>query len=278
MPASIEALLPKHVEPLRALLSRDAAPNMYLLGLMEEFGVVASPDRVPFSFHGRFLNGELTAVVFVGGGGALVVPSAGAPNHISEIAKALTGTVKLRSCLGEKPLVDALVQHLGAKVTLSKTQTLFSVSADDLGPFTNPLLRVALEADLEQLVPLAAACVKETMDRDPLAEDPVGFPARVAQRVANRRTYVLEEKGRLVFKIDVGSRSQYGAELEGIYTRPDDRHHHHATLCMGQISRFLMSSLPRLTIRVDDGNNALMAVARKVGYHAGRTQRLVVAE
>lgn len=278
MPATVEALGPNHVEPLRALLSRDAAPNMYLLGLVEEFGVVAAPDRVPFSFQGRFLNGELTAVAFVGGSGALVVPSASAPNHVVDIAKALAGTVKLKSCIGEKPLVDVLVQHLAGKLRLSKLQTLFSVSADDLGPFTNPLLRLAAEADLPRLVPLAAACVQETMARDPLAEDPEGFPARVAQRVKGKRTYVLEEKGRLVFKIDVGSRSQFGAELEGLYTHPDDRHRGHATLCLGQISRFLMSSLPRLTLRVDESNAALVTVARKVGYHAGRLQRLVVGE
>lgn len=278
MPATIEALGPTHVEPLKALLSRDAAPNMYLLGLVEEFGVMAAPDRVPFSFQGRFLNGELTAVLFVGGSGALVVPSASPPNQISDIAKALVGTVTLKSCMGEKPLVDLLVQHLGGKVKLSKLQTLFSVSADDLGPFTNPLLRLATEADQAQLVPLAAACVKETMQRDPLAEDPEGFPARVAQRVKGKRTYVLEEKGRLVFRIDVGSRSQYGAELEGLYTHPDDRQKGHATLCTGQISRFLMSSLPRLTIRIDESNSALITVARKVGYHAGRVQRLVVTE
>src|SRR5512141_2100815 len=99
MPATVEALGPKHVEPLKALLSRDAAPNMYLLGLVEEFGVVAAPDRVPFAFQGRFLNGELTAVAFIGGSGALVVPSASAPNHVADIAKALSGTVKLKSAI-----------------------------------------------------------------------------------------------------------------------------------------------------------------------------------
>ncbi len=277
MPATVEPLGPKHVEPLRALLSREPSANMYLLGLMEEFGVVAAPDRAPFAFWGRFQGPEMTAAVFVGGGGALVVPSASPPNHIGDLGKALHGKVQLKSCLGEKPLVDTLVQHLAGKVTFSRQQTLFAVSADDLGPFTNPLLRPAAESDLPQLVPMAAACVKEMLERDPLAEDPEGFPARVAQRVKTKRTYVLEVRGRLVFKIDVGSRSQFGAEVEGLYTVPEERHRGHATLCLGQISRFLLSSLPRLTVRVDDENPSLAGVARKVGYHAGRTHRLVVA-
>jgi uncharacterized protein YydD (DUF2326 family) len=121
---------------------------------------------------------------------------------------------------------------------------------------------------------MASACQKELLNRDPLHEDPVWFPVRVQQRVKSGRTYVLEHHGQLVFKLDVGGRSQFGAELEGIYTVPDERNKGHATLCLGQISRFLLSSLPRLTIRVDDSTH-FGDIARKVGYLAGRTQRLV---
>ena len=274
MSLTIEQLGPSHVAALRALLSRDVTHNLYLLGLMEEFGVICDPRRAPFSFLGRFHGGELTAALFVGGGGGLVVPSASPQGHIADIVRTLAGHVKLRSALGEKPLVDTLVQYLGVSPRFSKAQKLYSVSADDLGPFTNPLLRQAVESDLPQLVPMASACVKESLDREPLLEDPDWFPVRVAQRVKSGRTYVLEENGQLVFKLDVGGRSQYGAELEGIYTRPEERNRGHATLCLGQISRFLLSSLPRLTIRIDDSTH-FGEIARKVGYLAGRAQRLV---
>ncbi|MBS1150569.1 MAG: acetyltransferase, partial [Myxococcaceae bacterium] len=251
--------------------------NLYLLGLLEEFGIVPASGRAPFTFWGRFLSGELTAAVFVGGTGGMVVPSSNVPTAIADIAKALHGKVTVGAALGEKGCVDLLLQHLGTpRPKVSRAQRLFAVSADDLGPFTNPLLRLAVEADVEQLIPMAAQAVKEIMNRDPLEEDPEGFPLRVRQRVKSKRTYVLEEKGQLVFKIDVGSRSQYGAELEGLFTVPDERRRGHATLSLGQISRHLLSSLPRLTLRVDDLDPALAGVARKVGYLAGRAQRLVV--
>ncbi len=277
MSFTVEPLGPNHVTALRALLTRDLPANLYLLGLMEEFGVVCGPNRVPFSFLGRFAEGgELTAVLFVGGNGGLVVPSTGTTHHIADLAKRLAGTgVKLGASLGEKALVDTLVQHLApAPPRFSKLQKLFSVSADDLGPFTNPSLRMATEADLVELVPMAAACVKEMVQRDPLHEDPDGFPMRVRQRVKSGRTYVLEQSGRLVFKLDIGSRSQFGAELEGLYTAPAHRDQGHATLCLGQISRFLLSSLPRLTVRIDDASH-FATIARKVGYLAGRPQRFL---
>ncbi len=171
------------------------------------------------------------------------------------------------------------MQHLCPTVTptLSRSQRLFSVSADDLGPFTNPTLRLATESDFDQLVPIAAAAAKEMVERDPLVEDPDAFRARVKMRIATNRTYVLEGSHReLVFKIDIGSRSSHGAELEGLYTVPAARRLGHATLSLGQISRHLLSSLPRLTLRVDDNDSFLAGLARKVGFLAGRAQRLVV--
>jgi hypothetical protein len=275
MSFTVEPLGPTHVTALRALLSRDLTHNLYLLGLMEEFGVVCGPGSVPFSFLGRFADdGELTAVVFVGGNGGLVVPSASSAAHVTDLTRKLVGTVELGACLGEKALVDTIAQHLAPAPRFSKLQKLFSVSADDLGPFTNPALRQATLTDLPQLVPMSAACVKEMMQRDPLAEDPEGFPMRVRQRVKSGRTYVLEENGKLLFKLEIGSRSQFGAELEGLFTIPEARNQGHATLCLGQISRFLLSSLPRLTVRIDETSH-FATIARKVGWVAGRQQRLL---
>jgi hypothetical protein len=280
MPATIEQLGPQHTDALRSFLAKDTTHNIYLLGLFEEFGIVPHAGRARFSFHGRLDGKTLTAALFVGGGGGLVVPSASDAGAIAELAESLGSKVRLKATLGEKPAVDALVRILGqnAKPRLSRVQRLFAVSADDLGPFTNPTLRLAKEEDLPRLMPLALGAVRELLERDPLSEDPEGYEARVMQRVRGRRTYVLEENGTLVFKVDIGSRSQHGAELEGLYTLPAERHKGHATLCLGQISRHLLSSLPKLVLRVDEKDESLARIARKVGFLAGRVQRLVLLE
>jgi hypothetical protein len=280
MPATIEQLGPQHTDALRSLLTKDPRHNIYLLGLFEEFGIIPRAGRARFAFHGRFDGQTLTAALFVGGEGGLVVPSASDPTAISEIAENLAPKVKLQASVGEKPVVDALVRILGqnAKPRLSRVQRLFAVSADDLGPFTNPTLRLAREEDVPRLMPLALGAVRELLERDPLAEDPSGYEARVMQRVRGRRTYVLEENGALVFKVDIGSRSQHGAELEGLYTAPNERRKGHATLCLGQICRHLLSSLPRLVLRVDEKDESTARIARKVGFLAGRVQRLVLLE
>jgi len=279
MSASIAELGPSDTEALRALLTGDTPHNLYLLGILEEFGIVPKPGRRPFTFYGRFRDGALTGALFVGGDGGLVIPSANDAQEVIAIAERLSGRVQLRACMGDSAAVDGVVRLLSrGRPRTTLTQRLFRVSADDLGPFTNPTLRLAVEADLPRVLPLAAGCVKETLGRDPLQEDPEGYRARVLQRIRGCRTYVLDLDERIVFKIDVGSRSQYGAELEAPYTCPDERRRGHATLSLGQICRHLLSSIPRLTLRIDENNPSLAGVARKVGFVPGKTQRLVVVD
>ncbi len=277
MPSTVTAVSSTQVSALRDFLCRDAVSNMYALGLLEEFGVQSTEGHAPFEFLARFVDDEMTAAVFVGAQGGLIVPSGSNPSDIADIAKKLPKGIRLQACLGDRSLVDVVLQYLGGIPRLSRYQRLFTVSADDLGPFTNPMLRLATKADLPQLIPMAAACVKEMHRRDPLAEDADGFTLRVSRRVETQRTYVLEEAGRLIFKLDVGPRSQFGAELEMFYTLPSERFKGHATLCLGQISRFLLSSLPRLGLRIDELNPGFADIARKVGYVAGRPQRFVLA-
>lgn len=263
------------------MLFKDAAQNMYLLGFFEEFGVVPRAHAAPFVYFGRFKDGALVAVLFIGGEGSLVVPGGNDPAEVIALAEAVAGKFKVRACTGDKAAVDGILRYFTNgtdKPRLQRTQRLYSVSADDLGPFTNPTLRLATEADFEGVLTMSAGWIKENFERDALAEDAAGFKARVMQRIRNKRTYVLDSGGKLVFKIDVGPRSMHGAELEGLYTVPAERRRGHATLSLGQISRHLLSSLPRLTLRVDDLDPSLAGVARKVGYIGQKTQRLVVME
>jgi hypothetical protein len=276
---TVEELGAKDSEALRTLLARDISHNLYLLGVLEDLGIAPKPGGPKFAFWGAFRGGELRAALFVDADAAWVVPSASDSSDIAAIAQRLGGSVRARACLGDALAVEPIVRFLfHGKPRTRIDQRLFAATADDLGPFTNPTLRLATEADFPRLLPLAVACVRETLRRDPLAEDPDGYPARVLERIRRHRTWVLEEDDRLVFKVDVGSRSKYGVELEAPYTIPYDRRRGHATLSLGQLSRQLLSSLSKVTLRVDLSNASLAGVVRKVGYVPGRPQRLVVAE
>jgi hypothetical protein len=279
MRVTVEELGPKNSEALRTVLARDISHNLYLLGVLEDLGITPKPDAPRFAFWGALRAGELKAALFVDLDRGWVVPSASDSSDIAAIAQHLGGTLRARACLGDALAVEPIVRFLfPGKPRTRIEQRLFAATADDLGPFTNPALRLATEADLPRVLPLAAACVRETLGRDPLAGDPDGYPIRVLERIRRQRTWILEEDDRIVFKIDVGSRCRYGVELEAPYTLPYDRGRGHATLSLGQLSRQLLSSLSKVTLRVDETNGSFAAVVRKVGYVPGRPQRLVMAD
>lgn len=278
MAALTDPLGPPDAGALRALLTKDPAHNLHFLGLLEEFGFVAPGDDGQFAYYGYPRDGELTAALFVGNRGSLIVPAATHDGDLAQLCEALAGSggLTLRACVGDRSHVQTVHRALGGRTPkLDHELRLFKVSADDLGPFTNPTLRLATEEDLPRLLPLATQSVREMYGRDPALEDPLAFEDRVRQRVRGRRTYVLEEGDALVFKVDVGPRSQFGAELEGLFTLGAERGKGHATLSLGQICRHLLSSIPRLVLRVPE-ESPVARMARKVGFVPGRAHRLVV--
>jgi uncharacterized protein len=187
--------------------------------------------------------------------------------------------MRLRSAVGEKSAVDAVVRSFGAiHIRVDRSQRLCSVSADDMGPFVAPQLRSAVESDLDAVVPLAAAAVQESLGIDPVAAEGHIFRARVAARIKAGRTWVMTENDRLVFKVDMGARSRYGAELENPYMVPEMRKKGLGTLALGQVCRQQLSAIPRLTLRYDEKDPVLSRVCRKVGFVPVRSQRLVVVE
>ena len=267
----------ERTDELKGFLSKDPFQHLYALGMLEEHGVGGGVSGRTLAFHALLDDGKLAAVAMVGGAGGLVIPCAADPAMCAELGRQLSGKLKLRGVLGEKANVDAFLRALACgPARWSRPQKLFVASADDLGPFVTPELRPAVASDLPQLVAMSAAALREAIGEDPLAHDPGSFNRRIEARVAAGRTWVLPEAGKLVVKIDVGARSRFGAELEGLYTLPEARRRKLATKALGQLCRSLLSSLPRLAMRVDEKDVGLAATCRHVGFSVSRLQRLVV--
>jgi hypothetical protein len=266
------------VAELRSFLAKDPIQNLYLLGVLEEHGISGRVGATPMRFLLLREAGQVVAAAF--SGGSLLVPCVYEAPMAGALAKALKGQVPFKGSMGDRTSVDALFWALndGAAVRISRPQRLFVATADALGPFVESQLRLAIPPELDKVLSLAANCVRDNMGRDPLAEGSTEFRARVEQRIASSRTYVLRTGGAIVFKVDVGVRSQYGAELEGVYTVAPHRKKGIATRCLGQLARSLLSALPRLTIRIDEGDVALSSACRKVGFHATRPQRLLLLD
>jgi hypothetical protein len=246
---------------------------MLLLGLLDELSMSSAAPDVP-AVYGLFRGTELSAAVWVGEDG-LLIPSLCEPSDASALGKELAGKVRLRWSLGDPRSVEALASELeSGKPRLARPHRLCFASADCLGPFITLGLRRAAEHDLSRLIPLSAGSYQETFEQDPEADS---LETAVLGRIRSGKTYVLESGEQLLLKVEVAARFIHGAELAGLFTAPDERFRGHATMALGQLSRELLSSLPRVTMRVDDRAEGLMTVARKVGYSDSPLPQLLLA-
>ncbi len=261
------------IEELRAFFLEDAAQYNFALGVLEEQGL--GKDSLVEACGWRS-SGSIAGVVLVGGKGGLVLPCFRTVHEAAAFAKKLRGKYKVRSILGERSVVDSFHRALDCGFPKkSRIQKLFSASADDLGPFVCPGLRMASIFDYAKLVDLSLMAYREENGEIPASVENE-IRRRVRARIEGERTFVLVEEQQVLVKIDIGVRSRQGAELEGIFTIPERRHRGNATLALGQLSRTLLSSIRRLSIRVDEHASALIKVCRKVGYLPLRPQRLLI--
>jgi len=269
--ATVEQLGAPDEKALTSLLAREPIRNLHLLGLLNDFLQGSKNLEV----HGCRSGEVITAAVWVDRPRGRVLPTAGGnPNEFRAIAEHLKPGLQLGSIVGDKTAVEPLEAALAnGRPRLRYLHRIFWVGPDHLGPYLQPRLRSALPADLPQLFPLAINGFCEAFGAEPDSSGVELLKQQIEQNVLEGRTYVLESEGKLVFKADVAWKSPHGAEISGLYTAPDHRHRGHATLGLGQLSRQLLSALPRLTLR---GNEAVSRVALNVGYERRPEVQLLV--
>lgn len=262
----------KEAPLLRSLISLSKEASVLPLGILadhpldkpdsglEAFGLMGEEDGKPI----------LEAAALVGGKGGLVLPFARSPSDAEELGTHLKDSFQIRSLSAPRRIGESFLRGAGAldKVLLVRPLTVYGASPDFLGPFVCPELRKASIADLPRLVPFAAQAVKEQLGEDPSAIDAEGFERRVAARVLAGRTFILEKGRDIILKVDIATMCGAGAEIDGVYIRPELRRRGIASLALGQLTRHMLGRMPRLSVRVPDGDEAAKRLCLKVGYMA----------
>ena len=76
---------------------------------------------------------------------------------------------------------------------------------------------------------------------DPLEKDREGFLKRTLRRIEKERTFVVFDRGKLVFKADIVAETGDVIYLEGIYVAPDLRGQGIGSSCLSELCRRLLN-------------------------------------
>ena len=116
---------------------------------------------------------------------------------------------------------------------------------------------------------------EEDIGRRPLEEEPEGYPALVRRRITQGRTWVIEQRGEILFQINLGTTTRWGVQIGGTYVPPEHRNQGWATRGVLQLVGMLLKKHPTVTLHVNEINTPAVRVYERIGLPSPRPYRLV---
>jgi uncharacterized protein len=129
---------------------------------------------------------------------------------------------------------------------LTFTELLFEIKFPLLVKECKSNLRLATKDELIQVAEAQAEVAFLESGTDPMFRDREGFLKRCERRIELGRTYVVFEKGKLLFKADVVAETAETMYLEGIYVSPEQRGKGIGSTCLSNLSVILLQKVSNI--------------------------------
>lgn len=240
--------------PVDAVLVRDAVERMGLGGASRALGI-------------RGEDGRLAAVAWDSGN---LIPLGFDAEGLDFLAADILSRHRYASSLvGPAAQVLGLWQRLeprwGVPREIRPVQySMVMTTPSQVRP--DPALRRARPEEHAAVFPAAVAMFTEEVGYDPTQAGPQ-YARHVATLLAQGRTFIHSEGGRVIFKADVGARGGGVAQIQGVWTAPEHRGHGIATRAMAAVVNILLAEVaPTVSLYVNDFNHPAVRVYTRVGF------------
>jgi uncharacterized protein len=248
-----------------SFLSERAAQTVSLRGFIRDNGLDSLLNRGAFYGY-RNDSGKLEGVALIGHATLIEARTASA---IAAFAKVAQECGRIHMVMGEQELVQSFWQYyaeVGQPLRLMCRELLMEKRSPVVVLQEVEGLRPATLKDLDAILPVQAGMAEEESGVNPLAVDPEGFRARCARRIKQGRTWVLVERGRLVFKADIMADTPEAIYVEGIFIHNDERGKGFGLRCLSQLDRMLLARTKSVCLLVNENNSTAKAFYQRSGY------------
>ncbi|HET9477815.1 MAG TPA: GNAT family N-acetyltransferase [Pyrinomonadaceae bacterium] len=245
-----------------------------MMSLIHDNGLVSPLNRGTF-YGCRDLNGRLEGVALVGHATLTETLSDRALAALAQVAQQCSNTHLI---MGEKERMADFWSHYaaaGRQQRLACREWLFELSWPIEARGRVEELRPATVAELDLVMPVQAALAFAESDINPMQADPRGFRARCLRRIEQRRTWVVIENGKLIFKADVISRTREVNYLEGIWICEERRADGAGLRFMSELMRRLLEDTKSICLLVNETNKHAQSFYRKCGFHFRATYETI---
>jgi RimJ/RimL family protein N-acetyltransferase len=265
----VERLQNRHRDALVDLLDQERIVNLFLLGVLDAFEI----DKL--SWFGSFDHGELTDVVMLIPG-RLCVPWCPNSREAAKIGAFMAGQALPAMFVGPRLATDRLWSTWcqGAVYDRWYDQRLYTCERIPEGP-AEPGFRPAQIGDWAQVAENGRWMELEDLGVDPSRHDRPGYDQSVKDRIRAGNTWVIEERGQIVFQINLGAKAPTGIQVGGTWVPPHLRGQGWATRGMRALLQRVLPRHSLVTLHVNEANRPAVKVYEKAGFVARDAFRLI---
>ena len=270
-------LQPSDHSQVEALLEATVAESIFLLGMLERRRIGVTADEVWWGVKGA--DQRLIGLAFLGTGPTSAGPGlwvCAGPEEVGAVLGKRLGSATLPAmCIGPRATVDALWVHLGSPPhRLAALSRVYACT--DVLPSEGMEVRPATLADLDWVRRASVEMMMEDLGLDPRAPDPDTHETQVRASIKAGRTWVGTMEGVRVFRLEVGTRGQYGAQVGGTWVPPSHRGHGLGAQGMATVCAHLLRTMPRVALHVREENLPAIRCYTRIGFRPCSPLRLLV--
>lgn len=256
----------RDLSQVRALLAKDPVINVMVASRVEAAGL--DPWRLGAEVWGWFAGSRLESLCYAG---ANLVPVSATSEATAGFAeRARRQGRRCSSIVGDAWTVRELWARLEpawghAREVRERQPVMVTTTPPTVEP--DPLVRLVEPHELDILLPAAIAMFTEEVGVSPTAGDGGElYRARVAELIAQRRSYARIDDGRVVFKAEIGSVTGSACQVQGVWVDPELRGQGIGEHGMAAVVQHALREVaPAVSLYVNDFNLAARAVYRAVG-------------